>query len=193
MRGIYHDQLPHWVVDYGCYSLTFHCKDSLPAAALLKLREIVASEASVASRDEAYVEQSRQRFAMMEHYLDQSHGACPFAHASIRSDLSQFIKDYDDGFRFRHWVVMPNHWHLLTEPVSFASTGAFKHAIKLFKMRSTAFVNKYTGLSGRLWMRSGYDRWVRDAVEYQRWVKYLHGNPVKACLCRQSKDWVGLK
>jgi hypothetical protein len=159
MRGIYHDQLPHWVVDYGCYSLTFHCKDSLPAAALLKLREIVASEASVASTDEAFVKQSRQRFAMMEHYLDQSHGTCPFKHASIRSDLSQFIKDYDDGFRFRHWVFMPNHWHLLTEPASFASTGAFKHAIKLFKMRSNAFVNKSTGLSGRLWMRSGYDRW----------------------------------
>jgi REP element-mobilizing transposase RayT len=193
IRGIYHKQLPHWVVDYGCYALTFHCKDSLPVAAMRKLSEIVESESEVNSTDEEFMEQSRRRFKMMEHYLDQSYGSCPLREPSLRFQLGRFLEAYDADFRFRHWAVMPNHLHLLTEPVRFASADAFQRAVKIFKMRSTVMVNRHVGDSGRLWMKDGYDRWVRDADEYGRWIRYLRNNPVKAKLCTNPEDWVGLR
>lgn len=193
MIGMYHDRLPHWVVDYGCYALTFHCADSLPAVALEKLREIVASDRSVESSDDAFLEESRRRFKIMEHYLDQSYGTSPFKADSLRQAMHEFLEDFDGVFRFRHWVMMPNHLHLLTEPMRFESTNGFKRAIKDFKMKSTFFANRELDRSGRLWMTSDYDRWVRDVAEYRRWVKYLQANPVKAGLCRQPSNWVGLK
>ena len=193
MVDVYHDLLPHWVVDHGCYALTFHCRDSLPPAALRKMMEIVDSESLIESKDDAFLEQSRRRFRIMEFYLDQSYGSCPFESKLIRKSLGEFLEAYDDGFRFRHWVVMPNHLHLLTEPIDFVSGDEFKRAIKAFKMKSTVFTNRLTGSRGSLWMRSGYDRWVRNTTEYQRWIGYLRENPVKAKLCMEPQAWIGLR
>lgn len=192
MLGVYYDQLPHWVVDHGCYAFTFHCADSLPAIALEKLSEMVVANHGVESSDVEYLKESRRRFRMMEHYLDQSCGSCPFKLDQHRKAMSGFLGEYKGALRFRHWVIMPNHLHLLTAPIRFGTLNAFKQASKDFKMKSTHFVNQQLNRSGKLWMSSGYDRWVRDAVEYRRWIRYLETNPVKVGLCQKPEDWIGL-
>jgi REP element-mobilizing transposase RayT len=190
---IYYNGLPHWVVDFGCYALTVRCADSLPVKVLERLKELVSTESSVKSLDKDFLEASREHFKVMEHYLDRSLGECPFRAEELRRVFADFLAEFQGGLSFRHWVVMPNHLHLITEPLRFESIDAFKCAIKDFKLRSTFFVNQYLGRSGKLWMPNAYDRWIRNELEYNRWVRYLRENPTKAGLCAQSVGWVGLR
>ncbi|NBB79521.1 MAG: hypothetical protein GVY36_08770 [Verrucomicrobia bacterium] len=193
MLGVDYDQLPHWVVDYGCYSLTLHCADSIPKGALEKLREYVAHQSAIESTDDDFLQQNRRQFKMMEHYLDQSMGACPLRPVKIRQSLTNYLTAYDEELRFKSWVIMPNHLHLITDPMRFSSTDAFKKAITRFKMRSTRYVNLSAKRSGKLWMSSAYDRWIRSESEYRRWIDYLRNNPAKAGLCSSPDEWIGLK
>ncbi|HEY8085782.1 MAG TPA: transposase, partial [Methylophilaceae bacterium] len=40
-----------------------------------------------------------------------------------------------------------------------------------------------------LWQRRYWEHQIRDEVDYQRHMDYLHYNPVKHGLVKQVKDW----
>ena len=194
MRGVYYDQLPHWVVDYGCYSLMFRCRGSLPDSVLLRLSEIKMNQEQLVVRDEEALQQQRRSFKILEAYLDQSQGFSPFSDLSIRRALDQYLREYDvSGLKFQHWVIMPNHLHLLTAPLHCERVECFKSVMTQFKLRSTQMLNRALERRGSLWQAHQYDRWVRNENEFRRWQEYFRDNPVKAGLCQQPECWVGLQ
>jgi putative transposase len=194
MRGVYYDQLPHWVVDRGCYSLMFRCRGSLPDAVLLRLSEIHESQQRIVTCDEQALQQQRRSFKILEAYLDQSQGFAPFHDDAVRRAFHDYLQEYDVArLRFQHWVIMPNHLHLLTAPLDCENIESFKSAMTQFKLRSTQMLNRELERRGSLWQAHQYDRWVRNEPEYRRWQEYFRGNPVKAGLCQQPECWVGLK
>ena len=194
MRGVYYDQLPHWVVDRGCYSLMFRCRGSLPDAVLLRLSEINQNQQGIVTRDQQALEQQRRSFKILEAYLDRSQGFAPFHDDAVRGDFHDYLQEYDvGGLRFQHWVIMPNHLHLLTAPLNCECIECFKSAMTQFKLRSTQMLNRTLGRRGGFWQSHQYDRWVRNEREYHRWQKYFKDNPVKAGLCQQPECWVGLQ
>jgi hypothetical protein len=169
LRGVYYDQLPHWVVDHGCYSLMLRCRGSLPGAVLHRLSEIGDHLKCIEARNEAALQQQRRSFKILEAYLDQSHGFAPFLEIEVRRDFNQYLQDYSvSGLSFTHWAIMPNHIHLLTSPLSCESVEGFKAALKQFKLRSTRELNRRLGRVGSFWQSHWYDRWVRNETEYGR-------------------------
>ena len=49
----------------------------------------------------------------------------------------------------------------------------------------------FAGQNGRrFWSRDYFDRWMRNAAEEQRVIRYIENNPVRAGLCREAEDWL---
>src|SRR5262249_8572142 len=85
---------------------------------------------------------------------------------------------------------MPNHVHVLIKPR--ASLPKIVQSWKSYTGRWAIARNAELGLGvpGRaFWMRDYWDRYIRDERHFQRVVDYIHWNPVKAGLCRESHDW----
>lgn len=160
MRGVYYDQLPHWVVDRGCYSLMLRCRGSLPDSVLMRLSEINQSQQGIVARDRELLEQQRLSFKILEAYLDQSQGFAPFRDVAVRGRCYDYLQNYNvAGLRFDHWVIMPNHLHLLTAPLNCESIESFKKAMTQFKLRSTQALNRMLERRGSFWQAHQYDRW----------------------------------
>jgi len=191
--GIWYDHHPHWVVDYGCYSVTLRCRGSLPAAIRAQLREIGQALKAIDPANAEAEALRRRHFAILDRTLDAAEGPSPFT-APVAAAMHEWIRDHSaDGLRFAHWVIMPNHWHLLTEPLSFRSTDEFQTLWRRFKARAARTANRELGRSGPFWQNSQYDRWIRDETEYRRWIEYFRKNPVQAGLVREADEYPYLR
>ncbi len=194
MLGCYYDQLPHWVVDFGCYALTIRCKGSLPKAIIQKLAEINDALKDITAQNEEALKYHRRSFQILEAYLDKSGENALFHQPNVRLSFSEFMQDYDiNGLRLKNWAIMPNHMHLLTEPFRAQEVQDFRSAIQQFKLRSTQNINRALKRSGPVWQKGWYDRWVRNENEFRRWLRYIQMNPVKAGLCHSPEEWIGLQ
>ncbi len=192
MLGCYYDQLPHWVVDVGCYAITIRCKGTLPKQIIRQLAEINESLQVIPAQSAEALQHYRRSFYILEAYLDNTSENTLFNECELRRSFSQFLKDYSfDGLEFQHWVIMPNHVHLLTKPFHAKTMEDFQRALRQFKLRTTNYINRTLNRSGSCWQKGWYDRWVRNEIEFARWRKYLAMNPVKAGLCQSPKDWIG--
>ena len=192
MIGIFRDQLPHWVAEYGRYAVTLRCRGSLPKEVLESLQQQAAHQRAVTPADEVAREEQRRIFLSLEHYLDQGIGHAPFRNASLALTFSRWLAEYHhNGLRFSEWVVMPNHLHLITQPLRSESCEHFRKTWIGFKKRSTRFLNGVAKRGGAFWQRSWFDRWIRDAGELAKWQRYLEQNPVKARLCLSPEAWPG--
>jgi putative transposase len=183
---IYFDTHPHWVMDYGCYAMTLRCRGSLPLAIQEKLKEIGLSLKGIAPASPDAVALRRKHFAVLDHALDAATGSCPFAERKAAQAMSDLLADYDfDGLRFDHWVVMPNHLHLITAPLELTCAQAFRTHWSRFKALSAKHINQLQQTKGGFWQASWYDRWIRNETEHKSWQQYLQQNPIKAGL----HDW----
>jgi putative transposase len=74
------------------------------------------------------------------------------------------------------YVVMANHVHLLITPC--VDVPRLMQSLKRFTAREA---NRMLGHTGQpFWQDESYDRIVRDETEFQRIVRYIEMNPVKA-------------
>jgi REP element-mobilizing transposase RayT len=79
---------------------------------------------------------------------------------------------------------MPNHIHVIIELPGSHTLSEIVHSWKSFKAKEA---NKLLGRSsGRFWQVEYYERSIRDERHLSG---YIHDNPVKAGLARESKDW----
>ena len=88
-------------------------------------------------------------------------------------------------------VVMPNHVHAITQPLTFPDGGAINlsviiRSVKTFTART---INALRGTQCSLWQDERYDRIIRDEVELlQKW-QYLRNNPVERGLAQNPEDY----
>jgi REP element-mobilizing transposase RayT len=87
-------------------------------------------------------------------------------------------------YELHAWVVMANHVHLLLTP--FVEMTKITHSLKRFTAREA---NRILGLTGPFWQEESYDRLVRNAGEFDRIVRYIECNPVKAGLVLAPADF----
>jgi putative transposase len=179
-------KLPHWEVQGGRYFVTVRCADSLPREAMERLREVISQLHSIESRSEEFAELQRFYFRTLEKYLDAGVGECRLQHACA---AERVIAEFDNLREWQvnvpHYVVMPNHWHAMIEPRQ-SCTRSLAEIIRRLKGRSARTINKALGQAGALWQREWFDRWMRSDQEYERCVRYIQNNPVKAGLPRQD-------
>ena len=123
----------------------------------------------------------------VQRHLDEGHGVCYFR----RSDLAALVANalgHFDGQRYvlHAWCVMPNHVHVVVQPLPGWELSRVLHSWKSFTAHA---VNRRLGRTGDVWHKESYDRIIRDDGEYSRTMRYVLDNPAKAGF--EDWEWVG--
>src|SRR5690606_7648137 len=95
-------------------------------------------------------------------------------------------------YHLHAWVVMPNHVHVLIEPIANHSLSEIVQSWKSYTAK--ALLRHEAGgppalPEQRVWQPDYWDRFIRDERHYRATVDYIHQNPVKAGLCSKAEDW----
>jgi putative transposase len=163
--------LPHLKAEGGIYAVTFRLNDSLPAGILEQMADLAANEKN----------------ATLEAQLNAGHGECLLARAQIAEMLKQvLLAKHSQDYYLHAWVIMPNHVHLLVEPLNSCVLSDILQAIKSISARQA---NQLLARDGAFWQRDSYDHLVRDEDDFNHALEYIEQNPVKANLVKQSCEY----
>jgi putative transposase len=206
MRTFYRRYLPHWQPPGAVIFVTYRLFGSLPQTILNQLTEEKQrleqqSSHPGESKRESALRLSKCLFAITDNALDLGgHGPQWLS----RNDIADLIIEnifHHRGKLFRLWafVVMPNHVHLLLEPLAinkplgaeldndnFVALERITHALKSYTSKRA---NQILNREGVFWQAESYDHWVRDEPEFERIVQYIENNPVKAGFVDSSEKW----
>jgi len=164
--------LPHWESEHGIYFVTFRLADSLPQSVIRALRV-----------DEISKPKEQQRMAKkLEDFLDRGAGACVLSQPCIAGIVASALKKFN-GVRYRMlaWCVMPNHVHVVFQPLEEHELAEILHAWKSF---TAVEINRKLSRSGPLWQKEYYDHLIRDGMQLKRAVRYTVENPARAGMRR---------
>ena len=94
------------------------------------------------------------------------------------------IESYYHNIKINHWVIMPNHVHLLvqiTEPTTVVSKKSYSipNVIGNFKSSVTREVHKRLPYNGQIWQTSYHDHVVESQRNYEMIWKYISENPIR--------------
>jgi REP element-mobilizing transposase RayT len=184
--------LPHWTRDGATYAITFRLGDSLPRAVLeswLFERRDILRTAEQCGRPLSYEEEKRLQqlhSQRVESYLDAGHGACWLRQPAIAKVVIDALR-YFDGQRYRlhSWCVMPNHVHVVVEPLPGHSLPSILHSWKSFTAK---VANRLLQRTGEFWQEESYDHLIRDDDDYAHAMEYVEQNPAMAGL--ENWPWV---
>jgi len=169
--------LPHFDGQRALQFVTFRLADTLPSHFLQKVK-LQAERKQITD-----IEYHRE----IERFLDTGYGPLFLRNSDIASVIQENLVRFDGTkYEFLHWVVMPNHIHILLRPMEGYSLASIIHSIKSYTANRA---NKILGRSGAFWAPEYYDRYIRDASHFANTVKYIHTNPVKARLCSTTEEW----
>ncbi len=98
-------------------------------------------------------------------------------------------------FHIDAWVILPDHMHCIwTLPENDdnyssrwqAIKKAFSKTIPVQENRSTARIKRN---ERGVWQRRFWEHTIRDELDYNRHMDYIHYNPVKHSLVSRVRDW----
>jgi putative transposase len=184
--------LPHYDGDVAIQHVTFHLADSLPDDVVQRLYEEV--------RTVPLHRQEMERRKRVEAWIDSGHGSCALREPGVARKVEESLL-FSDGQRYHllAWMVMPNHVHVLFQPMTGWGVSTIVASWKKFMARTicdywrTMAANQEIGVpgpvTGPVWHREYWDRYMRDEHHFQQTIDYIHQNPVKAGLVTKSEDW----
>jgi putative transposase len=162
--------LPHFDSAETIQFVTFRLFDSLPRA----VAEMLAKQPD--------------NLARTDENLDGGLGACWLKDATIAALVENAMLHFDgDRYRLLAWCIMPNHVHVVVEPVEGNRLGAVVQAWKSFTAHRA---NSVLGRSGPFWHKDYFDRFIRDEGHLARTIDYVENNPVKAGLASTPDSWL---
>lgn len=177
------NHLPHWQQDEVAQFVTWRLGDSLPRERL----ETWKQEKDVWMRkhpkpwDESSEREYHRLFSeRVEDWLDAGAGACILREPENRRIVESALRHFD-GARYVLWafVVMPNHVHALFSPSPPHLLEQILHSWKSFTAKE---INRRRGQTGMVWQEDYWDRLIRSGEHFERCVRYIRENPVKARL-----------
>ena len=210
LRSFYRRRLPHWQPEGTILFVTCRLANSLPASAIQRLaeeraillREPVRSDETPRDRS---LRMGRRLFELADEALDQSLSLRGSPRWLEDERVARMMCDslrFWDGVRYslHRYVVMPNHVHLLMEPllkdeaVPCADGGPgprwpLAKIMQGLKGYTSREANRLLGRHGAFWQDESFDHWVRDEADYHRVRAYIDLNPVVAGLCATLIDW----
>ena len=181
--GIYSRHLPHWRQADCTYFVTFRLGDSIPQDKLGQWEQEFEEwhrrnpEPHSLEQRVDYHERFTERF---HPWLDAGHGAC-WLRDSARSAIVEEALRFFDGQRYvlSHYVIMPNHVHVLVRPVKGHLLKEILHTWKSFSAHK---LNEALGREGKFWQDESFDCIVRNAAQLEKYAGYIRENPTKAGL-----------
>jgi predicted solute-binding protein/REP element-mobilizing transposase RayT len=177
--------LPHWEQEGATYFVTFRLADAVPAELARQWRGELETWRKFHPEpwDSAVAAEYRRRFLQpREDWLDQGHGSCLLRNSKAAEVVAQALRFFDEQrYYLDAFVVMPNHVHVLVQPL----TGfGLSDIIRSWKSYTARQLNKLFGRSGAVWMQESFDRIIRDSDALVRCRVYIAKNPEKPRLRR---------
>ncbi len=175
--------LPHWQQDGATYFVTFRLADSLPVSVIEEL---------LRERDEfcrnrkdlvpSAIEKEWKEFyrEKLEAELDRGHGGCALNNVLHAEEVEKALRRFD-GQRYwlGHFVIMPNHVHVIVRPIMGHELSEILHSWKSFTAHR---INSLQDQSGQFWQHESFDHIVREESELEKFSSYIVQNPEKARL-----------
>ncbi len=150
----------------------------------------------------------REWFAAFEEHLHQATtGPHWLREEAIAQIIVESLHFFDQQkYCLRAYCVMSNHVHVVLSPflsadnlvegkdtaghTSFTSAmptlAKIMHSLKSYTAKEA---NKVLERTGEFWEHESYDHYIRDEAEFQRIVRYVLQNPVKARLVDDWQSW----
>ena len=171
--------LPHFDGRATPQFITLHLADSVP-------KEVVERWKAELSR--LVLEERTEVFQRrIENYLDQGFGQRYLGNPSVAEMVQESLLKFSNSrYRLFSWVIMPNHFHCLMKRFEEFELSAILHSFKSYTAHEA---NKILNRNGEFWWEEYFDRYIRNADHFQRAVRYIENNPVKAKLCKRPEDW----
>ena len=72
------------------------------------------------------------------------------------------------------WVILPDHFHAILRPQS----GSISDVIHFFKISYSRYIRDHVR-SGRVWQNRFWERVIRDQLDLNNHLDYVHFNPVR--------------
>ena len=182
--------LPHWTRDGAIYWVTFRLADSLPQDKVKQWREerFRWCQANPEPWDDQQWQEYNAHFGeRLDRWLDAGYGSRALARPGVQDVVRDcLIRFQGDRLRLHAAVIMPNHVHILIEPLGPNKLPALLKGIKGASAREA---NQIIGGGGKFWLDESYDHIVRSELQYNRFLRYVADNPVKAGL-RDHEYWL---
>ncbi len=179
----YSGELPHWRQAGKLYFVTFRLADSVAQPVLKKWHW--EREQWLKLHPEPWglivAEEYHQQFTVrMEDLLDAGSGECWLARPEVRETVVAALRHFDgERYHLADFVVMPNHVHVLVQPVSENRLEDILHSWKRFTARRC---NELLGRDGPFWREESFDHLVRSDRQLDWLRTYVAANPTRAGL-----------
>jgi putative transposase len=170
----------------------------------LKLKD---DSPEVESHAQRLMEFRRQWFVKFEEILHQNETGPSWLKDDSIAKLVADALHHRDGkvYRLDAYCIMSNHVHTVFAPFLTAAelrevmppeglrflseNPPLDRIMKSLKGYSAWEANTVLGRRGKFWHSESYDHLVRDRTEFDRIVKYVINNPVKAGLIKEWQEW----
>ena len=180
--------LPHFESADVTQHVTFHLADALPQTVLLRLQ----SELKSLPAEKRDIEHRKR----IDAWIDAGHGSCVLRKPAIANMVQESLLTFDSQrYHLLAWVVMPNHVHVLFQPINGWTVAKIVASWKKFTARKICDALRSGTPISRLaattpvWHREYWDRFIRDRTHLLQVLDYIHQNPVKAGLVAKPDSW----
>jgi Rad3-related DNA helicase/REP element-mobilizing transposase RayT len=181
--------LPHWTKESSVYAVNVRLTDSLPAHVLEAWRterSSILQNAKDQGRPLTWEEITRLdhlHSEKVEKFLDAGLGACWLKMPNVARLVADALAHFDNQrYRLLAWCIMPNHVHVVLNPIEGHDLPGILHSWKSF---TALKANRLLSRSGEFWQPEYYDHLVRDPNELVHAIEYAWTNPEQVGL----KDW----
>jgi putative transposase len=187
---VHRGKLPHWRQWGVTYFITSRLADSVPVelAKNWKLQRDawlhdhnISTLADVESLNEKLRKEYHQLFTAEFHkLLDAGHGECLLGIDRCAELLiDRLLAGHAKSYHLDSWCIMPNHMHVLVEPLGKCTLGEI---VRHWKGGSANDINRHLKRKGMLWQAETYDHIVRNEPQLTHYRKYIAENPDPAHL-----------
>jgi len=109
------------------------------------------------------------------------------AHLDLLRTTLHNVQKYHP-FSMLGYVFLPDHFHLLLKPTGSSNFSQIMHSLK---PNFTKAYKQTLGLTGsmKFWQKRFWDHVIRDEIDLQRHLDYIHYNPVKHGWTPKPEDW----
>ena len=182
-------KLPHWEQEGCIIFLTFRLEDSLPTAILRKWKDERLLWLQIHTKsmgtDWRFLRDSLPKedrhaynerfFTSLDQKLDEGLGDCVLRDPDNAGIVADALRHFDGSrYRLGDFVIMPNHVHVLLEPIAGWKLEQITHSWKRFSARE---INRRLGQEGQLWQHESFDHLVRSENYLATYRKYIADNP----------------
>ncbi len=176
-KVFYRRRLPHLVPAKACLFVTFHLHGALPKAFLEKWDRHQKEEGEPYSRWLLFLEQGLRQGEQGARWL-----ANP---AIAQLVFDAILHRQGREYQLECFTIMSNHVHMLFTLME----KPLADLMKSLKTYTGRMANQVLARTGAFWQHESFDHVVRSRTEWEKIVKYIVENPIRANLVATGETW----